>query len=167
MKPILFSTQDVKALLNTKPGTWPSGPIDPSRPCKSQTRRVAEMPPAVQGRDYRYDGLFEEGGDGCHYLEETVNGEPTERYLNVGNADYQVGDRLWVWETFCKVPYKHPSHKHAYTMYGHITTQKTVYKADSDVDYTGMWIPPSKMPRKAALACSLRSRRSGWRGCRT
>jgi hypothetical protein len=40
MKPILFSAPMVKALLNTKPNTWPPEPIDPAKPCKWQTRRV-------------------------------------------------------------------------------------------------------------------------------
>ena len=96
MKPILFSTPMVQALLNTKPDTWPAEPIDPSRPFKSQTRRVAEMPPAVQGCDYRYDG----DSDGCHYLEQVVDGKPTEMYLDIGKAAYQEGDKFWVRETW-------------------------------------------------------------------
>ena len=96
MKPILFSTPMVQALLNTKPDTWPAEPIDPSRPFKSQTRRVAEMPPAVQGRDYRYDG----DSDGCHYLEQVIDGKPTENYLDIGKAAYQAGDKFWVRETW-------------------------------------------------------------------
>jgi hypothetical protein len=39
-KPIIFSPPMVKALLNTKPGAWPAKGIDPSKPCKWQTRRV-------------------------------------------------------------------------------------------------------------------------------
>lgn len=34
MKPILFSTPLVKALLNTKPDVWPAEPIDDSKPFK-------------------------------------------------------------------------------------------------------------------------------------
>jgi len=106
MKPVLFNTPMVQALLNTKPGTWPAEPIDPSRPFKSQTRRAVEDPPCrlEASSRYRYDGICNEpdsDDDGCHYMEElTSDGEPTERYLNIGKAPYQVGDRLWVRETF-------------------------------------------------------------------
>ena len=69
MKPIIFSTPMVQALLNTKPGVWPPEPIDASKPCKSQTRRVIKPQPKTQGLDYRYDGLFDgDDGNGEHYI---------------------------------------------------------------------------------------------------
>jgi hypothetical protein len=40
MKPILFSTPMVRAILNTKPGAWPAEPADPEKPFKWQTRRL-------------------------------------------------------------------------------------------------------------------------------
>lgn len=43
---MLFSAPMILALLNTKPGVWPAEPIDPSKPFKSQTRRILkEQPP--------------------------------------------------------------------------------------------------------------------------
>jgi len=45
MKPIIFTTRMVTALLNTKPYSWPAEPIDPEEPCKSMTRRVIEPQP--------------------------------------------------------------------------------------------------------------------------
>lgn len=41
-KGILFKGEMVRALLNTKPDTWPAEPIDPSRPWKWQTRRLVK-----------------------------------------------------------------------------------------------------------------------------
>ena len=135
MKPILFSTQDVKALLNTKPGTWPAEPIDPGRPCKSQTRRVVKDPPCrlEAQSSYRYDGTFDD--DGCHYVEKLMpNGEPTEKYFNIGKAPYQVGDKLWVRETF----------------YDGDMQGKMIYRADGEYDCDGVWKPSIHMPRYAA-----------------
>jgi len=45
MKPILFSTPEVQALLNTKPNAWPAEPIDGEKPHKCQTRRVIKPQP--------------------------------------------------------------------------------------------------------------------------
>jgi len=135
MKPILFSTQDVKALLNTKPGTWPAEPIDPGRPCKSQTRRVVKDPPCrlEAQSSYRYDGTFDD--DGCHYVEKLMpNGEPTEKYFNIGKAPYQVGDKLWVRETF----------------YDGDMQGKMIYRADGEYDCDGVWKSSIHMPRYAA-----------------
>ena len=140
MKPILFSTPMVQALLNIKPGTWPAEPIDSSRPCKSQTRRVVEDPPCrleAQSR-YRYDGMCNEPDSddaGCHYMEElTADGEPTEKYFNIGKARYQAGDRLWVRETF----------------YDGDMQGKMIYRADGEHDCDGVWKPSIHMPREAA-----------------
>lgn len=41
--PILFSAPMVRALLNTRPGSWPPEPIDPARPCKGVTRRLSKQ----------------------------------------------------------------------------------------------------------------------------
>jgi len=151
MRPILFNTPMVKALLNTKPDTWPAEPIDPSRPYKCQTRRVIELPPVAQGRDYRYDGVFEEGGDGCHYLEQVINREPTEIYLNIGKAACQVGDRLWVRETFTKLDKNHVigdsgyAYKATTASDGEDTRQAYIKQG-----YPYRWKSPICMPRKAA-----------------
>lgn len=42
-RPILFSGPMVLPILNTKPGVWPPEPIDPSKPFKSQTRRMVKL----------------------------------------------------------------------------------------------------------------------------
>jgi len=75
----------VKAILNTKPGTWPAEPIDPCRPCKSQMRRVMKPQPPSFMTD-------SETGDFLATLE-TCNTNPLR-------PRYQVGDRLWVRETW-------------------------------------------------------------------
>ena len=49
MKPVIFSTDMVKAILNTEPNVWPPEPVDKSKPYKSQTRRVAKIPIPIAG----------------------------------------------------------------------------------------------------------------------
>jgi hypothetical protein len=93
MKPILFSTPMILALLNTKPGTWPAEPVGPSKPCKSMTRRVINPQPEYyfgEGRREMYkwkDGIFALK----FYPENTT-------FLD--HARYKVGDLLWVRETW-------------------------------------------------------------------
>lgn len=60
---------------------------------------------------------------------------------------YKVGDILYVRETFCEVPYEY---EHIPIEGGHITVTKIAYKADAEVDYTGIWKPSIHMPKEAA-----------------
>jgi len=76
MKPILFSTPMVQALLNTKPGVWPAEPIDPEKPFKSMTRRVMKHEPLIIELD----------------------GEP----IFAAPSRIGKGDLLWVRETWLK-----------------------------------------------------------------
>jgi hypothetical protein len=41
--PILFSKLSILGIKNTRPGTWPPEPIDPSLPCKGVTRRISPI----------------------------------------------------------------------------------------------------------------------------
>ena len=84
MKPILFSTPMVQALLNTKPSVWPAQPIDASKPCKSQTRRVMKPQP-----------LFEIGKPGFWHWKDC-------RWMGriADHAPYKVGDILYVREAW-------------------------------------------------------------------
>ena len=143
MKPILFSTPMVLALLNTKPGTWPAEPIDPSKPCKSQTRRVMKPQPMLG--EFRYDGIFE----GEHYLERLGDsGNPTEHYYNIGEARYKKGDILWVRETWLQ-----PHIDAKQILLGRLPIQ---YKADfteeelAKIAKAYNWKPSTFMPREAA-----------------
>jgi hypothetical protein len=77
IKPIIFSTPMVQALLNTKPNTWPAEPIDPDKPYKWMTRRVIKPQPIEVGEFLAWQ---------------------QER------KKYQRGDILWVRETFTKTP---------------------------------------------------------------
>ena len=60
---------------------------------------------------------------------------------------YQVGDILYVRETFCEVPYEY---EHIPMENGHITVPKIAYRADSKIDYTGIWKPSIHMPKELA-----------------
>ena len=102
MKPIIFCTDMVKALLNTKPGVWPVEPIDVSKPYKSHTRRVIKPIP-------EYDFLYPEPIDGewfwteCDTDDDMMGWWPS--YENGLSAPYRVGDILYVRETWCKHEY--------------------------------------------------------------
>lgn len=41
MKSLIFSTDMIRAILNTKPDEWPAEPIDPDKPFKCMTRRLS------------------------------------------------------------------------------------------------------------------------------
>ena len=96
MKPILFSTPMVKALLNTKPGTWPAQPIAPGRPCKSRTRRVIKPQPEY---NFLHDGPI----DGEWFWTEFDTDDDMmdwwPSYDKGLSPRYQAGDKLWVRET--------------------------------------------------------------------
>lgn len=133
MKPILFSTPMVRAILDGK---------------KTQTRRVVKPQPPEE--------LFE----GPYWYEPGVANkdgelEPGKPIYGISATDgewgikcpYHPGQILWVRETFCEVPYEH---NHVPIKGGHITIPKYAYKADSERDYTGIWKPSIHMPREAA-----------------
>jgi hypothetical protein len=108
MKPAIFSTPMVEAILNTQPETWPPEPIDQQLPCKGMTRRVAKFK-MKDGRNPDFSGysvgeyftgikdsgmvLYSRRGDGVW---ETVS----ERLF----PKYKIGDQLWVREKFQLYP---------------------------------------------------------------
>ncbi|GMO64503.1 MAG: hypothetical protein Ta2A_12110 [Treponemataceae bacterium] len=110
-KSILFSTPEVQALLNTKPNTYPPEPIDASKPCKGMTRLVAKC--------------------ACDCLDDKCF-----QYPKCPKPKYQVGDVLWVRETWSDF---------------YAPETPFIYKADEDgVSDEFRWNPSSNMPRKAA-----------------
>ncbi|GMO29468.1 MAG: hypothetical protein Ta2B_10430 [Termitinemataceae bacterium] len=88
-KSIIFSTEMVQALLNTKPNTYPPEPIDARKPCNGMTRRAVEC----------------KGCADC-LTEFSLN------FICRGNhikPKYQAGDVLWVRETWSQdgISYKY------------------------------------------------------------
>ena len=131
MKPILFSTPMVQALLNTKPCTWPAEPIDSGRPFKSKTRRAIKPQP---GEGESIKPISAEGFlTVMKYATEIWTGTDEGESVRL-NPRYQVGDKLWVRETF----------------YDGDMQGKMIYRADGKYDCDGVWKPSIHMPRYAA-----------------
>jgi len=121
----------VKALLNTKPGTWPVEPIDSGKPFKSQTRRVMKPQP-------EYNFLYDEPIDGEWFWTEFDTDDDMmgwwPSYDKGMLPRYQARDILWVRETF----------------YDGDMQGKMIYRADGEYDCDGVWKPSIHMPRYAA-----------------
>lgn len=81
---MLFSAPMITALLNTKPGVWPAEPIDPSKPFKSQTRRIVKPQPSSPVRP-NCDGLWSDTKD------------PVTRYFA---CPHPAGSLIYSKETF-------------------------------------------------------------------
>lgn len=88
--------------------------------------------------------------------EDTDKNDPSYLYFPDKYGDYhhakdlcrhQPGDILYVRETFCEVPYEY---EHIPMKNGHITVPKIAYRADSEIDYTGIWKPSIHMPKELA-----------------
>lgn len=128
MKPILFSTPMVQAILDGR---------------KTQTRRAIKYDFESVYSAASQQGIMDKV---CQYGE--LPSDAIEWYAkNIAKPKYQPGDVLWVRETFCEVPYEH---NHVPIKGGYITIPKYAYKADSERDYTGIWKPSIHMPREAA-----------------
>ena len=125
-KPIIFSAEMVRALLNTKPDVWPAEPVDDSKPFKSQTRRVIKPQPDTNITRKEFRALLSHGGK-C--------------IKNPYEAPYKPGDILWVRESFGIFN----DEDEAVYLY---------YKADEGnpekPKYFGKWKPSIHMPRGAA-----------------
>ena len=154
MKPILFNTPMVKALLNTKPGTWPVEPIDSGKPFKSQTRRVMKPQP-------EYNFLYDEPIDGEWFWTEFDTDDDMmgwwPSYDKWLSPRYQAGDKLWVREVWNKHPdIKDCCNPKHCTCCLHVEGD-FIYKASFTMDEHGSlyypccgWESPIFMPRDAA-----------------
>jgi hypothetical protein len=123
----------VRALLNTKPNTWPAEPLDPSKPFKWMTRRpvsrIGGFGPVTEF------GESDTSGYKWHFRDKRL------RWNDVNDIipPYQKGDILWVREIWAKR--KDGEYR---------------YKSDSerqtDVDFWTLlkWKSPAHMPREAA-----------------
>ena len=134
MKPIIFCTDMVKALLNTKPGVWPAEPIDASKPCKSQTRQVIKPQPEKDGRFWKWHtGMWN---------------EKATPILAYGHGMYnrmpiKPGDILYVRETWADIEETSPGNIH----YNASATEADIqwFKENG-----WKWRPSIHMPREAA-----------------
>lgn len=127
-KPILFNTEMVQAILSNR---------------KTVTRRLIKPQPP-EGYDYSQglSNLFYAkflNSNSEIFLSKTPYMAPC--------LNEEVGDILYVRETFCEVPYEY---EHIPIEGGHITVPKIAYKADAEVDYTGIWKPSIHMPKELA-----------------
>ena len=95
--PILFSTLMVRALLNTKPNTWPAKPIDPEKPFKSMTRRLIKPQPDKDEPNIVYTTIegFQTAPPGEEMWVQTEEGESVQL-----KPKYEKGDLIWVRETW-------------------------------------------------------------------
>jgi hypothetical protein len=135
MKPMLFSTPMVEAILNTKPDIWPAEPVDRAKPFKWQTRRVIKPQPAWTDGRYRYDGL-QNGVPAVELLDDDY--EPTEQYFGCPKPLCEEGDIIWVRETWSD--FFRDSEK-----------SRFIYRADEErVSDDFRWNPSIHMPREAA-----------------
>ena len=141
MKPIIFSTNGVKALLNTKPGTWPAEPINSSRQCKSQTRQV--LKPRYRHKNgetgFEVSTGVKHGGRYVHIIDE--HGSITRDY----RPPYNIGDKLWVRESHVFTNHGNPVYK------ADFRDNRGDYWASVASDPKGVkWRPSIHMPREAA-----------------
>jgi hypothetical protein len=134
MKPMLFSTPMVEAVMNTKPDAWPAEPVDRAKPFKWQTRRVIKPQPTWPEGRYRYDGLQ----NGVPAVELLDGGEPTEQYFGCPKPLCEEGDIIWVRETWSD-------------FFRDSEESRFIYRADENrVSIDFRWKPSIHMPREAA-----------------
>ena len=122
-RPIIFSTEMVKAILNGR---------------KTQTRRVVNFPEHWKRQGIAHDDLEKSGFWNC--WQSCVDDPTAGHRWQYGDdflprQNYQCGDELWVRETFGNPIGKEPP----------------IYRAtDEDPDYPIMWNPSIFMPKKYA-----------------
>ena len=117
IKPILFNAEMVRAILDGR---------------KTCTRRLVKFLPGEnsQWTGYIKDGLMLYNG----------RNEPCIR-----KVPYQLGDILYVRETWCGLPVNEAGHMRGHTIY--------YYKADGELrpkGWRGTWHPSIHMPKEAA-----------------
>ena len=126
-KPILFSTEMVRAILNGR---------------KTQTRRVVKIPKQWISQGITHDDLEKSGFWNCW---QSIADDPTAghrwQYGDewLPNQNYQIGDRLWVREAWFNPSDGLFKEKEPFLTY---------YRADSEIDFK--WKPSIFMPKEYA-----------------
>ena len=139
-KPIIFDTESVRAILDGRK-TAARQVIKNASPkwtfdCLCDDAAMTVIDRNGNEKPKEVDGLWATFNAHDEYIE-----------FPMIKAKYQVGDVLYVRETWCEVPYEY---EHIPIDGGHITMPKIAYRADSKVDYTGIWRPSIHMPKEAA-----------------
>jgi hypothetical protein len=149
-KGIIFSTPMVQAILNTKPGTNPAEPIDPSKPYKCMTRRVLVPQPDMEQGDIHDHTRFPMSVDSDMrgFWGVLPNGEDHRWGKILG-----VGTMLWVREAWrCIAVSKagiiesvHIEYKTGEVKILDVDSERALYYAGK-----GRWRSPLFMPREAS-----------------
>ncbi len=101
--PIPYTAWSILGLLNCKPGVWPAEPVDPAKPFKFQTRRVANPQPE-RSRRKRHQWRWvvrrgtQPGGDGHWTQWQHGSHLDMESWLLMRCRYGTPGDRLWAKE---------------------------------------------------------------------
>lgn len=102
-RPLLFQSSMIRGLANTRPGTWPAEPIDPSKPYKTQTRRVMKIQPdgvSIDGTPYKYKTISVVREQSIERIDRPDDNQDA-RFVDVIKCPHgQPGDRLWSKETW-------------------------------------------------------------------
>ncbi len=117
IKPILFNTEMVRAILDGR---------------KSCTRRLVKF---LSGENPKWTGYIKDGA-----MLYNGKNKPCIR-----TQPYQLGDILYVRETWCALPVNEAGHMRGHSVY--------YYKADRDLrpeGWRGNWHPSIHMPKEAA-----------------
>jgi len=143
-KPIIFTPDMVRAILNTKPGVWPPEPIDPGKPFKSQARRVIKPQPQ---NVISPDRIFYHNG----YISWDEYDGTSPAIQKWQKCPYPPETVLWVRETWCECwQYGGSDLSYGYRADGQTRYQETMQIGPSSAPKNVKWCPSIHMPRAAA-----------------
>lgn len=150
-KGMLFKGAMVNGLLNSKVGSWPAEPIDPSKAFKWQTRRLMRVQPirgqVMDAQGWHWNPTLESHSIWGDDENPNEGGFAAWRHAM---APHPVGSLIYVKETFARV---HPGLLQHLDPDPNSLHWSTLYRADGDYDisdYGTKWKPSIFMPRSAS-----------------